>query len=111
MCAAVCPKNAINISLDADGFYRPIVLYGASAKNPDVVKNTTSGGIADLMAHKLIKDGYKCVGVVYDSDRDAAIDTIAETEDELLGFRGSKYIQSYTVEAFKQIVKMSNICS
>ena len=82
MCAAVCPKNAINISLDADGFYRPIVndelcvdcglctkvcykfeneiadygeaklantiLYGASAKNPDVVKNTTSGGIADL---------------------------------------------------------------
>ena len=25
MCAAVCPKNAINISLDADGFYRPII--------------------------------------------------------------------------------------
>lgn len=139
MCAAVCPKDAININMDADGFYRPnvnddlcvdcglctkvcykfeneiadygvnklanTILYGASAKDPDIVKSTTSGGIADLMAHKLIKEGYKCVGVVYDSDRDAAIDTIAETEDKLLGFRGSKYIQSYTVEAFKQIVR------
>ena len=139
MCAAVCPKYAISISLNADGFYRPTInkslcvdcgictkvcykfeseisdfgedklattiLYGATAKNPDVVKNTTSGGIADILAHQLIEEGYKCVGVIYDSKRDVAVDSIAEIEDELLGFRGSKYIQSYTVEAFKQVVK------
>lgn len=139
MCAAVCPKNAISILLDADGFYRPAVdsagcvdcgictqvcykfdtqiesfgteklaateLYGAYAKDEDIVKNTTSGGIADLLARQLIKDDYKCVGVVYDSEYDAATDKIITSEDELAGFRGSKYIQSYTLETFKEIAK------
>lgn len=139
MCAAVCSKNAISISLDADGFYRPFVdesacvdcglctkvcykfesviadfgkdrlasttLYGASAKEMEVVANTTSGGIADLLAHQLIADGYKCVGVVYDSKIDKPVDRIAATEEEIIGFRGSKYVQSYTLDAFKEVVK------
>lgn len=139
MCAAVCPKNAISIGLDADGFYRPTVdddlcidcslctkvcykfeekiaffgtdklaktiLYGASAKQKDVVENTTSGGIADLLAHELISQGYKCVGVVYNSKIDKPVDSIATTRDEVLGFRGSKYVQSYTLDAFKEIVR------
>lgn len=139
MCAAVCPKDAISISLDADGFYRPVVdddrcvdcgicakvcykfdarienfgigriaateLYGAYAKDEEIVKNTTSGGIADLLARQLIRDGYKCVGVVYDSEHDAATDKIVTSEEELSGFRGSKYIQSYTLDAFKEITK------
>lgn len=138
MCAAVCPKNAITISLDKDGFYRPIVdnnlcvdcsictnicykfdnqiedygkdrlasttLYGASAKDVNIVKKTTSGGIADILAHKLMQGGYKCVGVVYDSEYDIAIDIIANSEADLDKFRGSKYIQSYTFNAFKEIV-------
>ena len=139
MCAAICPKNAISIALDLNGFYRPrvddslcvdcgicmkvcyrfeqqieqfgkdrlsnTILYGASAKDADVVKNTTSGGIADLLAHQLIQEGYKCVGVVYDPERDAAVDRVATTEDELVGFRGSKYIQSYALDAFKEVVE------
>ena len=138
MCAAVCPKNAITISLDKDGFYRPIVdsnlcvncsictnicykydnqiedfgkdklastiLYGASAKDVNIVKRTTSGGIADILAHELMQEGYKCVGVVYDSEYDIAIDIIANSEADLDKFRGSKYIQSYTFNAFKEIV-------
>ena len=139
MCAAVCPKNAINIYLNADGFYRPAInnslcvdcgicakvcykfdgnietfgkkklestkLYGATAKQADIVDSTTSGGIADLLAHALIHEGYKCIGVVYDSDNDCAKDVIATSEKETIGFRGSKYIQSYTIDAFKDIVK------
>lgn len=142
MCAAVCPKNAISITLDADGFYRPYVdshlcvdcgictkvcykfeseiedfcieklsktiLYGAYAKDADVIKSTTSGGVADILAHRLIIDGYKCVGVVYDSELNAAIDVVASTENETAGFRGSKYIQSYTLDAFKEIVANCN---
>lgn len=139
MCAAVCPKNAISISLDKDGFYRPIIedklcidcgicknvcykydekislsdsqkllctdLYGAYAKDQEIVKNTTSGGIADVLAHQLIKEGYKCVGVIYDGSNDIAINKIVCNEHELRAFRGSKYIQSYTFDAFKEIVR------
>lgn len=139
MCAAVCPKEAISIGLNKDGFYRPVIdeekcvdcgicknvcykydtlienfgkdklattkLYGAFANNNDVVKNTTSGGIADLLARKLISDDYKCIGVVYDSEKDAAVHSVACKEDEVVAFRGSKYLQSYTVNAFKLLVK------
>lgn len=138
MCAAVCPQNAITISLDKDGFYRPIVepslcvdcsictkicykfdnqiedfgkdklasttLYGAFAKDSNIVEKTTSGGIADILAHKLMQEGYKCVGVVYDPNRDIAVDIVANSESDLDKFRGSKYIQSYTLSAFKEIV-------
>lgn len=139
MCAAVCPKNAISIELDKEGFYRPSIyqnlcvdcglctkmcykfdeniasfgkeklettkLYGASAKQAEIIEQTTSGGIADLLAHELIQEGYKCIGVVYDSTNDCAKDFIASTEEETIGFRGSKYIQSYTLDAFKTVVK------
>jgi len=139
MCAAVCPKNAINIALDRDGFYRPNIndklcidcgictkvcykfepkkeefgpdklerttLYGATALDANVVKNTTSGGIADLLAHELLKEGFKCVGAVYDSGSDNCIDKVAIAETDLISFRGSKYIQSYTVDAFKELVE------
>lgn len=139
ICAAVCPKSAISISLDKEGFYRPSVddnlcvecgicarvcykfdeqiesfdenklantkLYGATSKDVEVVDKTTSGGIADIMAHQLIKDGYKCVGVIYDGSNDTAVDKVATTEAELTGFRGSKYIQSFTLDAFKEVVK------
>lgn len=138
MCAAVCSKGAISISLDKDGFYRPNVddnlcvncgickrvcykfdehiemydtskladtkLYGATAKDMDVVNNTTSGGVADIMARQLMKEGYKCVGVVYNGDNDTAVDKVATTEEKLMGFRGSKYIQSFTLNAFKEVV-------
>lgn len=139
LCAAVCPKNAINISLDIDGFYRPYIndslcvncgictkvcykfekeietfdapklkstiLYGASAKDSEIIKNTTSGGIADILARQLIREGYKCIGVVYDSTKDIAINKIATTEYELIKFKGSKYIQSFTLPAFKEMIK------
>lgn len=139
MCAAICPKNAIVVELDNEGFYRPkvdtklcvncgictkvcykfdetiepfgrerlskTILYAASAKDSDVVKNTTSGGIADVLARQLLKDGYKCIGVVYDSEKDVAVDTIVDKEADLSKFRGSKYIQSYTYDAFTDVVK------
>lgn len=80
-------------------------MYGGFVKDSELLSKTTSGGIADLLAHQLVKDGYKCVGVVYDSENDKAKDIIASHENELKDFKGSKYIQSYTFSAFKEIVK------
>lgn len=138
MCAAVCPKNAIDIVLNADGFYRPSInhalcvdcgictkvcykydaqvrvtsrqdlaqkpLYASWALDDELVKNTTSGGIGDLLARELIAEGYKVAGVVYNDEKVRAEHTIANTIKETLPFRGSKYIQSYTIDALKDIV-------
>ena len=137
MCGAVCPTQAISITLNKDGFYRPVVnddkcvncglcvkscykfdneikvtqnpdsysLYAAWAKDSQIVANTTSGGVADLLARQLIKEGYKCSGVKYDTNSNCALGEVAATEEETLVFRGSKYIQSLSVDAFKTMVR------
>ena len=138
VCGAVCPKEAIQIELNKDGFYRPkintekcidcgicvkacykydeqinittedklkdIPVYAAYAKKLDILNNTTSGGVADILCKYLIEQGYTCVGVSYNKDKDIAINTIATTKEETDAFRGSKYIQSYTFSAFKEIL-------
>lgn len=138
VCGAVCPKEAIHIELNKDGFYRPIIdqnrcidcgiclkacykydeqisitteeklkvipVYAASAKDDDVLNNTTSGGVADILCKHLIEEGYQCVGVNYDSEKDIAVNTIASTQKETDAFRGSKYIQSFTYPAFKELL-------
>ena len=138
MCAAVCPKNAITISLDDYGFYRPNVnydkcidcsictkycykfdkdiasfdiheikqskLYAAYVKDMDILSHTTSGGVADVLSHYLYYAGYKCIGVIYDSENDIAKSIVANDEYDLKSFRGSKYIQSYTLNALKDLI-------
>ena len=138
VCGAVCPKEAIHIELNKDGFYRPIInpekcvdcgicvkacykydeqikitptdclkdipVYAAYAKEKATLSNTTSGGVADVLCKFLIEQGYTCVGVTYNKEQDIAINSIATTKDETDAFRGSKYIQSYTFPAFKELI-------
>ena len=139
MCAAVCHKQAIKISLDKDGFYKPVIdeelcvncgqcvkvcvkydnniittpneelsrvpLYAASALDDDIVAKTTSGGIADLLAKQLMAEGFKVIGVVYNPQTNRAEGSIAKNIEETNAFRGSKYIQSYNLDAFREFVK------
>ncbi len=137
LCAAVCPKGAITIRTNEEGFYRPVLdeslcidcglctkvcykykpitptppsdypnieVWAAACKDEQVLKETTSGGVADVFARELIKQGYYCCGVTYDSDANRAVNQIAVNEAETLAFRGSKYIQSYTFPAFKKLI-------
>lgn len=139
MCGAICPKGAITISIDDEGFYRPLIddtlcvncnlctkvcykyddsiittntaqignlkLYAAAAKDDVIVRQTTSGGIADLLAQALIGRGYTVVGVAYNSKLNIAMHEAADTISGTKKFRGSKYIQSYSVDAFHKLVK------
>ena len=137
MCAAVCPKDAIAIRLDGDGFYRPVVdenrcvdcglcqqvcykfdtdvrttedidstrLYAATARDGLLPQTVTSGGIADLLAKELTAQGYACVGVRYDDRKARAEHAVATSAEETDAFRGSKYIQSYTFPAFRQMAE------
>lgn len=133
VCAAICPHQAIEIKLDKYGFYRPFIktdactdcslctkvcykfndvtslnrnisVWSAIAKDYSILKETTSGGIADILAKKLIELGYICCGVSYNYDKDIAESTLAHNKQETNSFRGSKYIQSFTFPAFKEIL-------
>lgn len=105
LCVKVCNKFDNNINLTDEAQLQKTKLYAASAKSDDIVRKTTSGGIADLLAKQLIADGYKVIGVVYDSKQNNAVHKIATTAGDTDAFRGSKYIQSYSIDAFRQLVK------
>ena len=139
MCAAVCPRDAITIRLNEDGFYRPyldankcvdcglcvkvcykfdsdvkvttadeenrITVKSAQYRQNELLEKVTSGGVADALAKELVKQGYTCIGVTYNDERHRAEHIVAHTEGETDAFRGSKYIQSYSLDAFKTLVK------
>lgn len=135
ICEAVCPTKAISIELTKYGFYEPIVndelcidcgictkscykydsnvlpsevdysCYSAINKDKEELKTSTSGGVSIELMKECIRQGYKVVGVAYDYDRDIAITKITGEIKNLEQFKGSKYFQSYTVDAFQQIVE------
>lgn len=104
LCTKVCYKFDTTVKMTSGEGLKQKMLYSAWAMDDDVVSNTTSGGIGDLLAHRLLLDGYKVVGVVYNEDNARAEHKIGTRGEELDSFRGSKYIQSYTFDAFKEVV-------
>lgn len=107
LCASVCYKFDDNIKKSTEESLNGKQFYSAWSTDDDIVRQTTSGGLADVLAHKLLDEGYKVVGVVYNDEMVRAEHRIANSQEGLIPFRGSKYIQSYTLDAFKQVVANS----
>lgn len=104
LCTKVCYRIDEEIRVTPKEDLKNLTLLAASANDKQILKETTSGGIGDILARQLIKDGYKVIGVVYDGERDCAVHRVAVKEDDVFSFRGSKYIQSYSVDAFRKMV-------
>ena len=84
-------------------------LYACKAKDKSILQSTSSGGIAYLLAKTLYKEGYRCYGVVYDLTKDYATHICAEKEEDIDLFKGSKYIQSVTFPAFKEMIAKNKV--
>lgn len=105
LCTKVCYKFDEDVEITTKEQLSETDLYSAWSNDDAIVRDTTSGGIGDLLAHELLKEGYKVVGCAYNDELARAEHRIAVNETELLPFRGSKYIQSYTFDALKEVVK------
>jgi len=133
-CVSACPKEAIKVSLDKEGVYTATVdesrcvdcgqcktvcmrldtssclplssgtIVAAQSSNAATVKKCTSGGIAYEMSKYAFKNGMGILGVIYDYETSRAVSCIAKTEEDIERFRGSKYIQSYTADAFREML-------
>ena len=105
LCTKVCYKfdNDIRVT-DAEGLNN-VKVYSAQHKSEELLEKVTSGGVADALAKELVRQGYTCIGVTYNDDNHRAEHKVARNENETDAFRGSKYIQSYSLDAFKEMVK------
>ena len=102
LCNKVCSfKND-----DAFPDKRNLRSYAAWSRNQSVREKSSSGGIAFEIGKSLIAQGYMVCGVRYNAKNKRAEHYIANTLDELVPSMGSKYIQSYTVDAFRKINRM-----
>ena len=135
VCATACANDAINIELNKDGFYTPVLdpckcvdcglcadvcaflhkdlavqnlpanSYGAWSNNSMVRRRCSSGGVGYELGKHLLNQGYKVCAVKYNATEQRAEHYIASDEQEFMPSIGSKYIQSYTVDGFKAINK------
>lgn len=130
-CMSVCPRNAIKMREDREGFLyphvdqdlcigcnqcekvcpclnkdqvspqTPIACYAAKNPNEDIRLQSSSGGLFTLIAEKIIEQG----GVVFRArwdDSFGVIHDFAETVEGLARFRGSKYLQSVIGDSYSR---------
>ena len=96
MCKKVCPTNKLpnlNSSIDA---------YAFSAKDEELLKKVSSGGVASILSEWIIAKG----GVVYGCNGQDIINSKynrADSGETLHQFRGSKYFQSDFSSVYTQV--------
>ena len=129
VCALKCPKKAITMQYDNEGFLYPIInknkciscdlckkicpnvdykkntdnkCYIAINKNKSELMNSSSGGCFLPIAKYIIsKDGY-VFGAVYDKNLNVHHEYANKTSD-LKQFQGSKYVRSNLKNSFEKI--------
>lgn len=79
-------------------------LYALQSSSKETIKNSSSGGIAHELALLAIRKKYKVIGAVYNLDTNQVMHEIANTDDGIRYFDGSKYLQSNPASAFREAI-------
>ena len=131
-CVSICPKQAITMQPDAEGFLYPKVdgetciscdlcekrcpagremperhahLFGAQVKDEALRGQSSSGGVFTLLAREVIRQGGVAFGAAFDET--LRVEHVgAFDENELSGMRGSKYVQSDAADAIGNAVSL-----
>lgn len=99
VCIDVCAFTKTETAQQA----KPIKSWAAWSNDENVRRKCSSGGIGFEIAKYFINKGYKVVACRYNVEKERAEHYIVTTIEELVQSTGSKYIQSYTIDAFKKI--------
>lgn len=132
-CAVICPKKAIRMEDTKEGYCMPFVdpeccvscglcekacpelspvvlrtpqeVYAAAAVEDDVLKTAASGGVFTALAKNFLEAGGLAAGCVMDlEDSRARVHHILAAEErDLARISGSKYAQSDSREAYREI--------
>lgn len=129
-CALRCPKDAIEMVEDGEGFLYPYInkekcvncglcekvcsnfnkseqksdVYIAINNNEKELKNASSGGMFYILAKYVIENNGVVFGVTYDKNLNV-IHTYTETLEDCKQFCGSKYVRSDLKNTYKEAEK------
>lgn len=99
----ICTDVCAFLHTDSANSSLPLKSWASWSNNSLVRKKCSSGGVCYEIGKQLLERGYKVVSCKYDVESQVAKHFIASTVDEFIESIGSKYIQSYTVDAFRNI--------
>ncbi|MBQ4406184.1 MAG: Coenzyme F420 hydrogenase/dehydrogenase, beta subunit C-terminal domain [Bacteroidales bacterium] len=131
VCYSVCPKSAILMVENNEGFLYPKVddnkcvecglcekvcpaisplklnkseckAFAAINNNETIRMESSSGGVFTAIAEKILQTGGKVFGARFSEDFKSLIHSWTDNLDGLKDFRGSKYLQSNIHESFKE---------
>ena len=132
-CIEICPKNALSMKVNTEGFKYPVVnedkcvgcglcekvcpemnpprktepleIYALQSKNAEELFESSSGGAFRLVADSVIQQGGAVVGCVWNEKMEPVL-TITDSFDGLKPMQGSKYLSSSTEHTYSQIRKL-----
>lgn len=130
-CRAVCPKGAIAMEADAEGFLSPVIdeakcvscgkcrlacpvlnrlppreplsVYAALATDEPLRMASSSGGVFSLLARQILAKGGVVFGAAWDYAGHTTRIVAARDEAGLAELRGSKYVQAAVGDAYLQV--------
>lgn len=130
VCLNICPKKAISMQYDDEGFLSPVIeadkcvncglckqmcafnstkpsenevqVYAVKNKNDDIRKASRSGGTFTAIATNILSKKGVVYGVAL-NEKNLAEHIRIENESELAKLRGSKYIQSDTQKVYELV--------
>lgn len=104
LCLDVCSYHHSQVSFPTVNLGE-IQAFASWSKNQNVRYNASSGGTGFEIARHLFHKGYSLCGVKYNTEKQIAEHFITEDLYEYEKSMGSKYIPSYTYDAFRSINK------
>lgn len=132
LCSLKCPKKAIEMVEDEEGFLYPVVdkskcincnickkvcpnheysvnneitAYAAINKNKKDLQNSSSGGMFILLAKYVLKNNGVVFGARYDENI-SVIHSYTSNIKELIDFQGSKYVRSDLNNSFIKVKEL-----
>lgn len=130
-CRAVCPRNAVSMMPDKEGFAYPLInesvcvhcrlcervcpalhpseariplsVCAAMAKDNTLRLASSSGGVFSLLAKDVLAKGGVVFGAAFDHDDWHVYHRFVDNEADLQELRGSKYVQSDVGDCYNQV--------
>ena len=130
-CSNICPKDAITLPENNEGFYNPVIdedkcincslcdktcprveekqyhtmqkAYYGWVNDLEVRKNSSSGGIFNLLSSKILKEGGVVYGASFNYDGILRLECHSTDEVSIQELQRSKYVQSHIGYAFRKI--------
>ena len=100
-CCKVCCKF-LDEKIHFENTFKDKEIYAAWSRNGKTVQTSSSGGVGHELTQYYFDLGYSVCGVVFDASNDICKHIIAESKDDIDAVKTSKYLQSYTINAFSQ---------